>query len=246
MTTRFSQIAHDGILLWNPLPEAATLALVDQLPLGPGTRVLDVGCGQAELLIRLLARTGGTGVGIDSWPHAMTRARTAAAERLTPGQLTLRDEAFDAAQFAAASFDVALCIGATHAIGDLRATLTALHRLLAPGGIAIIGEAHWMQDPAADYLAFLGCSRESVLSRENNVAVARECGFELARDLVTTTADFARYEDRYAANVERFAAQHPNDPDAAPFLARIRAWRSAYLRHGRDTLGFALYVLRRA
>ena len=37
---------------------------------------------------------------------------------------------------------------------------------------------------------------------------------------------------------------NPHDPDAQAMLERIRPWREAYLRWGRDTLGFGLYLFR--
>jgi len=294
MSTRFSAIAHGDLLLWNPvpgaagsgerdppaqepsangvahpLPETATLALVDSLDLAPTARVLDVGCGRAELLIRLVARTGARGVGVDPWPHAIAAARAAAAGRVDPSRLDLRDETCDASQFVDASFaapsdegvrrgprspddaarrsafNVAFCVGATHAMGGLSGTLATFRRLLVPGGIAIVGEGHWLRAPDAEYLAFLGAKHDDLLDHDGNLALARDAGFDFVSALVSSKEDFGAFEDRYAANVERFVAEHPDDPDADAFLTRIRAWRAAYLRWGRDTLGFALYVMRR-
>ncbi len=34
-----------------------------------------------------------------------------------------------------------------------------------------------------------------------------------------------------------------DDPDAGAMAARIHGWHEAYLRWGRDTLGFGFYVL---
>jgi SAM-dependent methyltransferase len=245
MPSRFSDIAHAGMLLWNPLPEDETLRVVDGLRLAATARVLDVGCGRAELLLRLLARTGASGVGIDVWPPAAASARDAARGRVDPSRFEIREERFDAANFAEGSFDVAMCVGSTHAAGGLRETLRAFRRLLVPGGVALVGEGHWIREPDAAYLAFLGSPRESLLDHAGNVAAARDEGFDVVRELVTSLRDFDRYEDRYAANVERFAAGNPHDPDAAAFLARIREWRAAYLQWGRRTLGFALYELQR-
>jgi SAM-dependent methyltransferase len=242
---RFSAIAHDGIVLWNPLPEAATLALVDSLDVAPTDRVLDVGCGRAELLIRLVVRTGAHGVGVDPWPHAIATARAAAAGRVDASRLEFRGQAFDASRFADGSIDRALCVGATHAMDGLRGTLQTFRRLLVPDGTAIVGEGHWLREPDAEYLAFLDAKRDDLLDLAGNLALARESGFDVVRELVSSKEDFDVYEDRYAANVERWTAEHPDDPDADAFRVRVRAWRAAHLRWGRDTLGFALYVLRR-
>ncbi len=246
MAPPFTIVAHGDLALWNPLPAAETFALVDSLDVAASARALDVGCGRAELLIRLLARTGASGVGVDSSPHAVALARAAAAGRVPSSRLELREAPFDAMQFADASFDLALCVGATHAAGGLRETLRALRRLLVPGGLAIVGEGHWRREPDAEYLEAIGATRDELLDHAGNVAVARAEGFDVARTLDSSTADFDEYETAYAANVERWAAARPDDADAGAYLARIRSWRAAYLRWGRETLGFALHLLRRS
>lgn len=108
----------------------------------------------------------------------------------------------------------------------------------------MIGEGFWRRAPEAEYLAVLGASRDELHDLDGTLAVLRDAGFDVVRTLVSSQADFDRYEDRYAANLERFVGAHPDDPHAAGFAERIRAWRAAYLRWGRDTLGFALFVLR--
>ena len=57
--------------------------------------------------------------------------------------------------------------------------------------------------------------------------------------------EWDEYEWRYARPVETFVAENPDGPDAEEMLRKIRTWRDAYLRWGRDTLGFGLYLLRR-
>jgi len=131
-------------------------------------------------------------------------------------------------------------------MGGLRDTLRTLRRLLVPGGVAVVGEGHWLREPDADYLAFLEAKRDELLDHAGNLALVRAEGFDVVKSLVSSRDDFDRYEDRYEANLERFVAEHPDDPDADAFRARIRAWRAARETWGhRDTMGFALYVLRR-
>ena len=46
--------------------------------------------------------------------------------------------------------------------------------------------------------------------------------------------------------VERYARNNPDDPDCPAMVTRIRRWRDAYLRWGRDTLGFGLYLFQKS
>lgn len=242
---RFSLVAHEGMDLWNPLPRDAATRLLDAIPLAPGARVLDVGCGQATLLLRALERTGASGVGVDVADEAIAIARLRADGRIDPSRLELRAEAFDASAFAEASFDAALCIGSTHAAGGLAGTLRAMRRLLVPNGTALVGEGHWIREPDPAYLASLGATRDELTDHAGNLAAAEREGFDVIESVVTDRASFDAYEHRYAENVARFVAAHPDDPDAGAFADRIAAWRDAYLRWGRETLGFALYSLRK-
>ena len=242
---RFSLVGHEGMDLWNPLPRDAALRLADAIPLGSGSRILDVGCGPATLLLRLLERSGARGVGVDVSPEALAIARANAQGHVDASRVEFRAVPFDAAVFDDGSIDAALCIGSTHAAGGLDGTLRALRRLLAPGGRALVGEGHWMREPDPAYLAVLGAVRDELRDHAGNLATAEHGGFEVVDSVVTDRACFDAYEERYARNVERFVGAHPDDPDASAFARRIAAWRDAYARWGRTTLGFALYSLRK-
>ena len=68
-----SAITHRGVAFANPLSEAAIEDAVAALPLGADARVLDIGCGEGELLARVKARHGVRTEGIEparSWALA--------------------------------------------------------------------------------------------------------------------------------------------------------------------------------
>lgn len=54
--------------------------------------------------------------------------------------------------------------------------------------------------------------------------------------------DWDRYEALQWRAAERYAEVHPDDPDLDAILAETRRHRDAYLSHGRDVLGWALYL----
>jgi SAM-dependent methyltransferase len=241
-----SAIAHAGLAFQNPLNEKGVDALVERLPLEAGARVVDVGCGKAELLIRILEIHDVSAVGIDLSPYFLAEARMEAARRLQGARLELREE--DAARTRLdepGSFDLAIAAGG---IWDRYDTaLHALPRLVPPGGHVLLGEGYWRREPSAAYLEALGAVRDELPDREGLVAAAREEGLELVEALESSEADWEDYERRWAENGERWASEHPEHPDREELLAWIRNGRDRFERlGGRETLGFGLFLLRRA
>lgn len=117
--------------------------------------VVDVGCGWAELLLRVVARAPEAhGVGIDLDQTAIEHGRSSAALRHLDSRVDLR--VGDAAETLGDRVDAAICIGASQIWGapveqalplDYRAALRALRSLLTDGGRLVYGEAVWSRSP---------------------------------------------------------------------------------------------------
>jgi SAM-dependent methyltransferase len=100
-----------------------------------GKRVLEVGLGYGSVCQRL-AECGAIYAGLDiaAGPVEMARRRLA----MCGCQGDVRQGSVLAAPFADASFDVLVAIGCYHHTGDVSQALRETHRLLAPGGRALI------------------------------------------------------------------------------------------------------------
>ncbi|MFJ8149477.1 methyltransferase domain-containing protein [Streptomyces sp. NPDC096094] len=74
---------RERLLFQGRLLEDDTLALLDRVPLGPGDRALDVGCGPLGIMDALSARVGEHGrvVGLDAEPRMTEMARRTIDER---------------------------------------------------------------------------------------------------------------------------------------------------------------------
>ncbi|USO00311.1 MAG: class I SAM-dependent methyltransferase [Phycisphaeraceae bacterium] len=240
---RFSQIAHAGIRFWNPVDPDVLEAWIARLPLSPSSRVLDVGCGRGELLLRLAEVHGCGGVGVDIAESSIEHARGEAGRRVPRVGVMFEHGPFEAGAFEPAAFDLAVCIGSGHAVGGYRAGLETLSGLVTPGGQLLIGEGYWRRDPDPGYLGFLGCTRDDLNTHAGNIALAESLGLGVVDTHETSDAAWAAYEDTYHANVLRHLERHPDDPDRGAMRARIEGWREAYQRWGRETLGFGLYLL---
>jgi SAM-dependent methyltransferase len=233
--TRYSTIAHRDHSFCSPLSEQSVDTLLEKLQLGPGERVLDVGCGKAEMLVRAVERYTANGVGIDP-----NRSFIEAARR--DSRVSLHVAKVQDVELAAGSFDAALCIGSTHAFGGYRQALGALRALVRSGGSLALGEGYWKQPPAPGYLEVLGGGADEFTSHEANIGAGVALGLRLRFAATSSEAEWDAYEGLYAASIERFVAEHPDDPDREAMLARSRGWYAAYLRWGRSTLGFGVYL----
>jgi ubiquinone/menaquinone biosynthesis C-methylase UbiE len=201
--------------------------------------------GESEEIGGKGGREGIRCVGVDLNPRFLDEARRAAATRVPEGSLELIEG--DVAAYLKTSsgpFDIALCTGSTHAFGGYRQTLHALARVVRPGGQLLVGEGYWRKDPEPGYLTALGTTRAEFHDHAGNVAVGVEEGLVPLYSTVSSGDEWDRYEGLYLRAVERYTAEHPEDPDTPALRDHIRRWRDAYLRWGRDTLGFGLYLFR--
>src|SRR3954447_15481624 len=81
-----SVLAHEGLPFANPLSEVDVERGIAALDLPDEARVLETGCGAAEVLVRVLVRyPSAVGVGVDSDADWLSRARANADARI-PGR----------------------------------------------------------------------------------------------------------------------------------------------------------------
>jgi SAM-dependent methyltransferase len=234
--------AHAGVAFMNPLPEAAVDAAIAGLRLPPGARVVETGCGAAELLLRVLERhPGATGTGVDPDAGALARAAAAAARRV-PGRVPeLVEATAEAARLEPASFDLVINVASSHAHGGFPGALGELAALARRGGLVLLGEGYWRHEPSAAFLDALGgaTAGELPLGLDALVEAARDAGLRPERVAEASPEDWAAYEEALAGNAERAGGE-----DDLAYARRIRERRA--LPDGGTTLGFALLVLRRA
>lgn len=240
---RFSAIGHEGIEFWNPVAPEVLKLWVDRLPLTPESLILDVGCGRAALLMRAVERFGCRAVGVDVSESCINDARSVAISRSIDSRLELRCEPFHEESIADSTFDFAACIGSTHAMEDLENTLRVFTRLVKPGGLVLVGDGYWKKVPDAAYLEFLGCTQADLRTHSETLDLVVEQSFEVVATHESSAKEWSQYEDAYSSNIERFVRENPDDPESPAMLQKIRAWREAYLRWGKETLGFGLYLL---
>ena len=240
---KFTTIAHDTHRYLSPLSAAKAESLIHRLALAPGQRVLDVGCGKAGFLLDLLAATQARGVGVDTNPAFIAAATAAARERGLSERAEFVNARLQDTIDSRERFDAVVCMGSSQAIGSLADAFAWAWAVLAPGGVALFGDGYWKRPPEPEYLEALGATEDEMTTHAGNAARAREAGFRVLSTATSSDDEWDEYEGRYCAAIERYIDSHPDDPDTGAMAARIRGWHEAYLRWGRDTLGFGFYAL---
>lgn len=243
---KFFDITHRHHVLCDPMSVQKLEELIGLLRLEPGDRILEIATGKGEFIIRMAERYGIEGIGIDLSPYFVSDAKAKHKERAPNARLQfLEMDGADYAPEEPESFDLAACIGASWVFGGHEGTLKAMNGMASPGGWIVVGEPYWRQEPAAEFLKATGVERGTFGTHHKNAEVGQELGLELVYTLVSNQDDWDRYEGLQWYAVEQWASEHPEDPDVGEVLTRIRKDRENYLKWGRETYGWAIYVFKK-
>jgi cyclopropane fatty-acyl-phospholipid synthase-like methyltransferase len=239
---KYFGITHRNHLVCNPTSGPKLDELVECLPLRPGARVLDVACGKAELLLRIVARHEASGVGVDISPYEVEAATHRVASRGFDSRVSIVEA--DGAEYEAApgSFDMAMCIGATWVWGGYAGTIEALREIVVPGGLIAIGEPFRTKEPDPAYVAAEPDFVPTLVTHADNVEIAQDAGLTLLYAVVSNQDDWDRYEGLQTLAAQMYATEHPEDPDVRDLLRQRQKVDAVHLKWARDTLNWAIYL----
>lgn len=182
------KLAHDMPalpLLFNAaLSERRAAQLINGLGIPQQARILDLGCGWGELLLRALSGVpDAIGVGVDRDTAAIARARAAARDRDLTGRAIF--VCTDLLTYGGPPVDVVLAVGIGHTTPSPRDTLALVNERLVPGGSALYADGYWKRRPTPVDRAASGHVRE-LGSLHDLTADAVVAGFDV---LVVSDAD---------------------------------------------------------
>jgi SAM-dependent methyltransferase len=213
----FTAIAHEGLAFMNPLAEEDVEEMIEALELEPGAHVLDLGCGKAEILLRIVERYPDVrATGLDKSAAVLAEARRQSETRVPESKVVLLEE--DVREYAPepGAFDLVVSTGGVSFRGGVGGTLAVLSGYVASGGKLLFGEA------------------------------AVEAGLDLKRAVTSSVDDWDAYEDAWARNGERYAEKHEGEEGVAELREWIANGRARYGElGGREILGFGLFLFGR-
>ena len=94
-------------------------------------------------------------------------------------------------------------------------------------------------------LAATGVSADEFGAHYETIVAGEALGLRLQTCAVSDRDEWDRFEGAILSNSERWAHDHPQDPDPSFRLQQRRDWNLAQQRWGRDTMGFGLYLFRK-
>lgn len=243
---KYFDITHRDHIFCNPTSVAKFEQIMAMIRLEPGARVLELATGKGEFITRMAERQSIKGTAIDISPFCIRDASAKFQARDTLGEVEFLE--MNGAKYQPkepASFDLTACIGASWIFAGHEGTLRAMNEMTKPGGYIIVGEPFWLQPPDPEYLKSAELDAHTFGSHYENVLTGERIGLKLLFTIGSNQDEWDTYEGLQWNAAENYAVDHPEDPDLAEILKEIDGKRREYLRWGRQTLGWAVYLFRK-
>jgi SAM-dependent methyltransferase len=212
----------------------------------PGTSILDLACGSGEMLCTWSREHGITGTGVDLNADFVNSARTRAAELGVSDQVTfVHGDA--AGHVSTTPVDVAACVGASWIGGGVPGTLALLERSVRPGGLLLVGEPFWRNEPPGQ-TAIEG-SGASAKADFHDLPGLIESFAQLGWDTIEMVLADEDSWDRYVAaqwfTVRNWLDANPDHESADEFRAELDTAPLRYVRFQRRYVGWGVFALKR-
>ena len=248
MTTPEISPLYEDVTFHGPLSEERAARLIQLLqPLG-GAHVLDLGCGWAEFLLRVLeAEPTATGAGVDRNAVDIAHGRANAEKRGLADRVSL--QVADVAQWQPDRLaDVVIVNGASQVWGGdpLQHTVNALteaKKLLNRNGKLLLGEGFWEREPTEEQLAAMPVPRDQYGSLADLVDLASQHGYRFLAAEQASLDEWDVFENGHGQAWERWLRDNPDSPHVDEIRAKADTQRTYRLRGWRGTLGLAYLIL---
>lgn len=236
-------------LLWNaPVSEEKMAKVIETMDLRENQKVLDFGCGNGEVLIRLAERYRINGKGVDSSEIHIAEANRRANGRTSDSRIEFVLADVQSYPVEPNSLDLAICMGATHAFGlgtnAYQNALVQMVPMVRTGGFLLVAEGYAKQPVPSAYKEFIGDSLPDEMTHAANVATGQELGLVPFAAWTSTEEEWDDFEWTYQRVIEKRAETEPNNENTAKLVQR-RDWMDGYLKWGRDTLGYGTYLFKK-
>jgi SAM-dependent methyltransferase len=230
----------------SPVSDAKVDRMISNFGLTSASRAIDVGCGDGDFLVRLHQLSGAQCLGVDVESTSINEANIQLSKNGPSDKVEFLCSDIEELPIEPNSYDLAICMGASHAFADGEAAyteaLSGLRNLVKPNGMILIGEGYWKRPPDQEYLDFLGDPVGVYNSFEENITIAERLGLTPIFASESTLDEWDDFEWGYLRKFELDAIANANDEVMLQKLKNVRSWNSYYRTFGRTTMGYAHYI----
>lgn len=233
---KYFAITHKNHTICNPMSLSKFQHLIDIINLKRNARILEIACGKGEFIIRTSKKYNASGIAIDISPYFIK-------ESLNKANKKIKFIEMDGANFKTNElFDLVACIGASWIFNGHRNTLLALSKMVKKNGLIIVGEPFWLKKPSKEYLKATGGKLKAYGTHYTNILTGEKIGLTFNYTIVSNKDDWDKYEGLQWYAVNNYVRDNPDDSNNDELLKRINKCKTTYLKWGRDTIGWAIYV----
>lgn len=243
---KYFDITHRENKICNPMNDEKLNKLVELLKLNRNANILEIACGKAEFLIRLAETYNIQGIGIDFSPYCIIEAKEKLKKRCPESKIKfieMNGSEYKHTEFY--YFDVGACIGAEWIYGGFKNTLKYLIQNVKEEGLIVVGCPFWIKEPPEEYLQAVDLKIDSYGSHYENMLIGKKLGLQLIYSVVSSKDDWDNYEGLNWYSSIKYVMANPEDKDNQELIKRIEKSRDSYLRWGRETLGWAIYLFQK-
>ena len=233
--------AERNIELINPTSIEKIMKLGEVLSLNENSRVIDFGCGYAEMLVQWAGKFGISGIGIDIREQACLRARKKIAEKGFSERIEIFCGKGADFEFEEHGYDVATCIGASFIWKGFQTAIQAMRSAIKPGGRLAIGEAYWRKrDVPEVYIKEI----PDATTEPEMLKIARQEGYDFEFIIRASDDDWDNYETSNWLGAMQWIEENPDHPERQDMIDMLHREQDLYINYTREYLGWAIYVLK--
>lgn len=229
------------IELINPTSIEKIMKLGRVLRLNRDSRVIDFGCGYAEMLVKWAVEFGISGIGIE----IRQKVCDSADKKIAGNGLDEKIKVFcgngSEYRFQEKEFDVASCLGATFIWSGFKSAIQAMKPAIKTNGRLAIGEAYWLKE---DIPANLAERMKDVETESEMLKIARREGFDLEFIIRASNDDWDNYEASNWLGALQWIEENPGHPQRQDMIDMVRSSQDFYINYSREYIGWAIYVLK--
>lgn len=163
---------------------------------GPGSRVLDLGCGKGAATITVAKKLGAHVDGVDAFAPFIAEARTLAQRHHVQGLCTFRRGDLRHAAQEATGYDAVLYLS-VGALGALSQAVAALRACVNPGGCMMVDEAY-RNGPPIEFPGY-----RDLADRAETYAALTRFGDEIVKEKIHPVSEVKSQNQRYQSAIEQ-------------------------------------------